>query len=187
MVKYDNVTYDHLVNFTKVANSYLKSKVFELNFLGYPPHNAPPITTGFRAAYHHMFDGLMKYPYNRYLKSDDDIVYVHPNAFRLMIERKNSRDCFMHFANIITNWQCSVKHQELGIYDNEEINPYKLKFEFSSIAYCGLFAFECAELSLRSFVHYYNEKQLDKYMFSGRELLVKKNASPSTCMCWTRI
>ena len=68
--------------------------------------------------------------------------------------------------------QC--KAPRVGVYDNEEINPYKLKFEFSPIAYCGLFAFECAELSLRSFVHYYNEKQLDKYMFSGRELLVKR-------------
>ena len=51
-----------------------------------------------------MFDGLMKHPYNRYLKSDADIVYVHPNAFRLMVERKNSCECFMHFANIVTNW-----------------------------------------------------------------------------------
>ena len=54
MVKYDNLTYDHLVNFTKVANSHLKSKVFELNFLSYPPYNAPPITTDFCAAYHHV-------------------------------------------------------------------------------------------------------------------------------------
>ena len=35
VVKYNNPTLNHLVNFTKGANSYLKSKVFEFNFLDY--------------------------------------------------------------------------------------------------------------------------------------------------------
>ena len=81
----------------------------------------------------------------------------------------------MHFANIVTNWRCNIKHQELDVPDNKKkLNKpqeNKLKFEFSSTAYCGLFTPECAEITLRSFMHYYNEKLSDKYMFSGHELL----------------
>ena len=49
-----------------------------------------------------MFNDLMSHPYNRYFKSDDDIVYIHPGTFRKMIEGKNSCECFMHFANTVT-------------------------------------------------------------------------------------
>ena len=63
MVKYNNLTYNNLAKFTRVANSHLKSEVFELNFLGYRLHNAPPVTTGFRVANYDMLDGLMKHPY----------------------------------------------------------------------------------------------------------------------------
>ena len=43
MIKYDKYTHNHLVNFTEVANSHLKSKVFEFNFLGYSLYDAPPV------------------------------------------------------------------------------------------------------------------------------------------------
>ena len=174
MVKYDKLTYNHLLNFTKVANSHLKSKVFEFNFLDHRLNNAPPGTTGYRAAYYDIFDDLMKHPYNRYFKSDDDIVYVHLDTFRKIIEGKNSCECFMHFANTVTNWRCNVKHQEMGLFDNKAINPKKLRFEFDPLANCGWRSPECAELTLRAFLHYYNKKQLDRYTFGGHELLVKR-------------
>ena len=174
MVDYDNFTYNHLLNFTQIANSHLRSKVFEFNFMGYPLNHKPPYHSAFGTVYYQIFDDLMKHPYNRYFKSDDDIVYVHPGTFRKLIEEKNSCECFMHFANIVTNWRCNIKHQEMDVYDNKVINPKKLEFEFSSTANCGWKSPECAELTLRAFLYYYRNKQLDKYMFSGRELLVKR-------------
>ena len=137
MVDYDNFTYSRLLNFAQIANSHLRSKVFEFNFMGYPLHHKPSSYSAFGMVYYQIFDDLMKHPYNRYFKSDDDIVYVHPGTFRKMIEEKNSCECFMHFANIVTNWRCNIMHQEMGVYDNRVINPKRLEFEFSSTAYCG--------------------------------------------------
>ena len=174
MVNYDNFTYNHLLNFVQIANHQLNSKVFEFNFMGYSLNNKPPASAAYGAVYYEIFEDLMKHPYNRYFKADDDIVYIHPGTFRIMIERKNSCQCFMHFANIVTNWRSNIKHQEMGVYDNTAINPKKLKFESTSSANCGYSSLECAELTLRTFLHYYHRKQLDKYMFSGRELLVKR-------------
>ena len=174
MVDYDNFTYNRLLNFVKLANSHLRSNVFQFNFIGYPLNHKPPYYSAFGDVYYQIFDDLMKHPYNRYFKSDDDIVYVHPGTFRKLIEEKNSCECFLHFANIVTNWRCNIKHQEMGIYNNNVINPKKLEFEFSSTANCGWTSPECAELTLRAFLYYYYSEQLDKYIFPGREVLVKR-------------
>lgn len=171
MVDYDNLTYNHLLNFTKIANGHLNRKVFEFNFLGHSFYSTPPGKAGFREAYYDMFNDLMRGPYNRYFKSDDDIVYVHPGTFRKMIEGKNSCECFMHFANTVTNWRCNVKHQQMGLFDSEEVNPRRLRFEFNPLANCGWWSSECAELTLRAFLHYYSKKQLDRYTFAGHEML----------------
>ena len=54
---------------------------------------------------------------------------------------------------------------------SEKVNPKNLKLEFSPTANCGWNSDECAELSLRTFLHHYHEGQLDKYQFEGLELL----------------
>ena len=174
MVNYDKHTYNQLLNFSTIANSHLKRTVFELNFLGHPLYNAPPDKTGYREAYYNMFNDLTRHPYNRYFKSDDDIVYIHPGTFRKMIEGKNSCECFMHFANTVTNWRCNVKHQEMGLFDNEVVNPKRLRFESDPLANCGWRSPECAELTLRAFLHYYNKKQLNRYTFNGHEMLINR-------------
>ena len=48
----------------------------------------------------------------------------------------------------------------MGLFDNEEINPKRLilRFEFVPLANCGWRSPECAELTLRAFLHYYTEE-----------------------------
>ena len=174
MVNYDKETHDNLVQLTQITNKNLNQseEVFQLHFLGYPPGKQPPRNIGYTAPYYEMFAELMQKSSNRYFKIDDDIVYIHPATFKSMVERKNSQQCFLHSANIVTNWRCNIKHQDLGVYKtSKEVNPKNLTFEFHPNGNCGWKSPECAELTLRTFLHYYHKGQLDKYQFEGLELL----------------
>ena len=172
MLRYDNETYTNLLHLTQTANMILKQSVFEMHFMGYAPGVRPPPQKRYAAPYNEIFAGLNTSDFNTYFKMDDDIVYIHPGTFKNVIESKSSHLCFLHFANIVTNWRCNIKHQELGVYSSsEKVNPKNLTFEFSSHADCGWKSAECAELSLRTFLHHYHQKELDKYQFDGLELL----------------
>jgi hypothetical protein len=174
MMNYDKETHDNLVQLTQIANKILKQPedVFHLHFLGYPPGKLPPGKIRYTAPYYEMFDEMMQKSSNRYFKIDDDIVYIHPATFKNMVEAKNSQQCFLHSANIVTNWRCNIKHQDLGIYNtSKEVNPKNLTFEFHPNGNCGWKSPECAELTLRTFLHYYHQGELDKYQFEGLELL----------------
>ena len=174
MMNYDSETLQHLTELVQVANKVLEEKVFEMHFMGYPPGSPPHRKIRFAMPYHEAFSAIVKNSSNRFFKVDDDIVYIHRGTFRKMIEGKNSNCCFLHFANTVTNWRCNYKHQEMGVYDSEIVNPKRLRFEFDPNAYCGWKSYECAELALKTFLHHYHQKQLDKYLFDGVELLVKR-------------
>ena len=173
MMNYNKETYNNLVQVSLVANKILKQDVFELHFMRYTPGRPPPPRDKYVLPYYEIFAQIVTKSSNRFFKIDDDIVYIHPGTFKNMIESKNSSQCFMHFANIVTNWRCNIKHQELGVY-NEKVNPKNLKFEFDPQANCGWKSPECAELTLRTFLHYHNQGQLDKYQFHGLELINRK-------------
>ena len=171
MMNYDSETLDNLTRLTRMANRLLSQNIFEMRFMGSKPGTLLPTQTRYPAAYYELFAELMLNTSNRYFKIDDDIVYIHPGTFKNMLETKNSRCCFLHFANTISNWRCNIKHQELGAYDSETINPKKLRFDFHPNGHCGWKSPECAELTLRTFLHHYHQGQLDKYQFQGTELL----------------
>ena len=174
MMDYDDLTLSHLRKLVKVANKLLKEEVFQLHFMGYMPGNPPSASTRYPIAYYEVFSDIIKNSSNTFFKMDDDIVYIHPGTFRNMIANKNSDCCLLHFANIASNWRCNVKHQELGVYSSEIVNPKRLMFDFSPNAYCGWKSPECAELVLKTFIHHYHHKQLDKYTLNGVELLNKR-------------
>ena len=174
MMNYDNETLHNLMHLTQVANKILKEDVFELRFMGYTPGNVPPQKFIYTAPYYELFPEIIANNSNKYFKMDDDIVYIHPGTFKNMIKSKNSQICFLHFANVVTNWRCNIKHQELGVYSSKDVNPKNLKFEFSPSAHCGWNSPECAELTIRTFLHYYHKGQLDKYQFDGLELLTRR-------------
>ena len=175
MMEYDSQTLEHLTEFIKVANGVLREEVFEMRFLpGYSPGHIPPENARYAPVYYDILAAIIQNSTNRFFKMDDDIVYIHPGTFRKMIESKNSACCNLHFGNIVSNWRSNYLHQNMGIYDDEILNPKRLKFEFSPSAYCGWKSPECAELTLRTFLHNYHQKQLDKYLFNGIELLVKR-------------
>ena len=173
MINYDNETLNNLQLLAQVANKILKQDVFELRFMGYSPGKLPPSNVRYVKPYYELFAEMITNSSNKYFKMDDDIVYIHPGTFRNMIESKNSQLCFLHSANIVSNWRCDIKHQELGVYNTN--NPKNLTFDFDPPAECGWkITAECAELSLRTFIHHYHQGQLDKYQFDGLELLHKR-------------
>ena len=174
MMNYDSETLDNLSRLTKMANKILRQEVFEMRFMGSNPGTLLSTRTRYPAAYYEVFTELMQNSSNRYFKIDDDIVYIHRGTFKSMLDTKNSRCCLLHFANTISNWRCNIKHQELGAYDSEAVNPEKLQFDFHPHAYCGWKSQKCAELTLRTFLHHYHRGQLEKYRFNGLELLHKR-------------
>ena len=175
MVAYDDETLQRLTELVKKANEHLKENVFEMNFQGYEHGKRPPDATKFVVPYYQMFSEIIDNSSKRFFKLDDDIIYIHLGTFRKIIESKDSDRCFLHFANTVSNWRCNYKHQEMGVYESKEVNPKKLKFEFNTHAKCGWKSLECAELTLRTFLHYYHRQQLEKYLFDDLELLVKRN------------
>lgn len=50
---------------------------------------------------------------------------------------------------------------------NNETNPKNLRFDYSPNADCGWKNSDCAELTLRTFLHHYKQNQLDRYLFNN--------------------
>ena len=172
MMNYDDSTLTSLTKVVTIANKILEDNVFEMNFMGYAPGKLPPFEkTRFSAAYYNMFSEMIVNSSNRYFKIDDDIVYIHPGTFRKMIESKNSECCFMHFGNIVSNWRCNIKHQQMGMYKSIILNPKRLLFEHKRFPNCGWHSYACAELTLKTFLVNYHQGWLESYRFNGLELL----------------
>ena len=117
MLKYDEETHSRLIELTGVANSVLGEEIFELRYMGYTPGH-PPWNPYPKAYYDLFLEVIHNRPFDTYFKLDDDIVYIHPRAFEMMIASKNSSNCFMHFGNIVTNWRCSITHQRMGLFNS---------------------------------------------------------------------
>ena len=177
MLGYTEEAQTKLKNFVTAANSILKDEAFQFLYLKEDP--SPPHVPGsldlypfYSKFYYVVLQRLLQDPSDVYFKMDDDIVYVHPNYFGNMINNKNTSECFLHYGNIVSNWRCNWLHQKIGVYDNE-VNPKGLKFDFDPAAPCGWKGPECAEMTLRTFIHHYHKKQLDRYLFRGRDQTTK--------------
>ena len=144
MIRYDKQTEQSLLKFIEVANNASKHVIFSVHYLGRPPVH-------FHHAYKEVFDGIVQHPY-KYFKLDDDIVYIHPGAFRTMIEKQIAG----------SNWRCSWLHQKNDVYN--ETNPKHLVFEFDPHAHCGWKAADCAELTLCTF-YITTKKAVGKVLF----------------------
>ena len=157
MINYNKETEQRLFRFAEVANNASKQAIFSFHYIGKPP-------VQYHRAYKEIFSGIVRHPYNKYFKLDDDVVYIHPGAFETMIEKQNTSKCFMHFFNIAgSNWRCSWLHQKNNVYN--ETNPKNLVFDFSPLAPCGWKGADCAEMTLRTFLHHYKNNQLERYFF----------------------
>ena len=163
MMKYNDETLTKLKDFATSANSVLNDEAFQFLYLNKDPHEKEAAYPRF---YYHVFKHLMQNPSDVNFKLNDDIVYIHPHAFRAMINHKDSGRCFMHFGNIVSNWRCNWLHQQIGVYDSE-VNPKGLTFDYVPDAECGWKRADCAEMTLRTFMHHYHKRQLNRYMFNG--------------------
>ena len=93
MLRYDKETQSRLIELTRVANSVLGEEIFELRYMGYTPGHPP--RNPYPKAYYDLFPEIIhNRPFDTYFKLDDDIVYIHPRAFEMMIASKNSSNCF---------------------------------------------------------------------------------------------
>ena len=177
MIGYTEEAQSKLKNFVTAANSILKDEAFEFLYLKEdpsPPHvpGSPHLFPFYCKFYYVVFQRLLRNPSDVFFKMDDDIVYLHPNVFGSMIKNRNTSECFLHFGNIVSNWRGNWLHQKIGVYDNE-VNPKGLKFDIRAWAPCGWRSPECTEMALRTFIHHFHKKQLDRYLFRGRDLTSK--------------
>ena len=182
MLRYTEETQVKLKKFSETANGILNDEVFLLVYFKNDPimenvKQDKQETVNFGKLYEgfhfHVFQRLKENPLDVYFKMDDDIVYLQPNVFGTMLMKKNSSDCFMHFANIVSNWRCNWLHQKIGVFD-KEVNPKELKIDFDPFASCGWERADCAEMILRAFVHHYRKNQTSRYLFPEREHLTDR-------------
>jgi len=168
MIGYDAETQAKLKNFSTTANSVLKDEAFQIVYFRDNPLTQRINLHQFYAKFHYyVLQRLVENPSDVYFKLDDDIVYISRNVFGTMLKNKNPNDCFIHFANIVSNWRCNWLHQQIGVFDNE-VNPKGLKIDYHQNADCGWKRADCAEMILRAFVHHYHKNQTSRYMFHGR-------------------
>ena len=179
MVNYDRNTLDRLINFTESANAVLKENVFSIHHMGH--HKPVNHNQAYMRALNTAIKEMLWNPLNRYFKLDDDVVYIHPEAFSNMIKLKRS-DCAVHYFNTAgSNWRCSWLHQRYGIYTSG-LNSKNLTFEFSPHANCGWKSIECANLTLQTFLHLYSKSQLERFFFDVEYLKDRKRFSITAYM-----
>ena len=172
MLKYDDQTHQNICRFVEVANNASKETIFSLHYMGQSSKQKRPGHL-YELPYSEFFSGIIEHPYNKYFKLDDDIVYIHPGAFRTMIEKQNSSQCCIHFFNIAgSNWRCSWLHQKNKVY--EETNPQQLKFQYDPFAKCGWKESACAELTIHTFLYHHKNNQLKKYFFKDLYLITDR-------------
>ena len=169
MLGYTEETQVKLKNFSETANGILNNDAFQLVYFKTDPITKKVELGKFYDEFHyHVFQRIKENPLDVYFKIDDDIVYLRPNVFGTMLMRKNSSDCFIHFANIVSNWRSNWIHQQIGVFDREA-NPKELKIDYDPFANCGWKRADCAEMILRAFLHHYHRNQTSRYLFPKRE------------------
>ena len=162
MVNYDEKTLDGIIDFTETANKVLKENVFSIHFVRYVPYTMPTNNSSYTL--YEITQEFIGNPNNRYFKLDDDIVYIHPQAFANMIKMRKP-DCVFHYFNI-----ASWSHQNYG----RVFNGHYPKSDFDPHVKCGWKSFECAKLTLETFLRLYDQSKLEQFLFdieylTGRE------------------
>ncbi len=166
LIRFDATTMSKLKEFIEAANEFEKKLVFSIHDQGYRHGD-------YTHPYYEIFSHLIRFPSDRFFKFDDDIVYIRPRAFNMLVDKRDNSRCFMHFFNIAgSNWRCSWLHQKKGVY--EETNPENLRFQYHPNGYCGWQSPECGELTIRTFLHHYKRSQIDKFCFKDLELLTDR-------------
>ena len=165
LIKVDERTTQTVETFVEKANIVQGKQIFSI----YDKPSLSTLEKDYTYPHYKFFSHLIQFPYDRFFKFDDDVVYIRPRAFNYVVNTKDSSRCFMHFFNIAgSNWRCSWLHQKNGVYN--DTNPKMLQFEFNPSAACGWKGPDCAELTIRTFLHHYKKHQLDKYYFKDMEL-----------------
>jgi hypothetical protein len=103
-------------------------------------------------------------PNRYYVKIDDDILYIHPNAIQSMLDVKLTHsDAIFITANIINHPNLGRVHSHFRALINTT-NALPLAAD-SGLPICDWTKLECANLYHRSFLIRNEEKTLDAYMF----------------------
>ena len=173
MMKYEKKTSRRLTNFTETANSILGEEVFTIDYMGYIPKIMQPGKgRGFKQAFYGLCKQLYMNPQNRYFKFDDDVVYIHPEAFKNIID-KSRPDCEIHYFNIAgVNYMCSWLHQRYGVFNG--LNEKNFIFEKKWHGGCGYKNIECANFTIQTFLHFYKESKLEKYFVFDVQRLTER-------------
>ena len=173
MMQYDGETRDKLTKFVETANSILGEEVLTIDYMGYIPSSMQPGKgKGFLQAFYELCKQLYMNPQHRYFKFDDDIVYIHPEAFKNIIA-KSRPDCEIHYFNIAgVNYMCSWLYQKYGVFDG--LNEKHFVFEKKWHGGCGYRNIECANFTMRTFLRFYKESKLEKYFVFDVERLTNR-------------
>ena len=173
MMMYDGKTRERLTNFTETANIILGEEVFTINYMGYIPSILQPgKDIGFLQAFYELCKQLYMNPQHRYFKFDDDVVYIHPEAFKNMID-KSRPDCEIHYFNIAgVNYMCSWLYQKYGVFDG--LNPKNYIMQKKWHGGCGYTSVDCAKFTIELFLHFYKESKLEKYFVFDVERLTNR-------------
>lgn len=169
MTEFNTNTNKNVKFFVKTANVILGNRaIFHLEYLGFETTMSRPKIVK-SLPYYMIFSDLERFPNNRYFKLDSDIIYIHPGAFEVLIERKNSSKCFTHFFNIAgPEWRYMYLHQRNKVYDGQLNNLTQTTLENETERHVYM------ESMLRTFIHHYEQKQLGKYFLNDLELLEKQ-------------
>lgn len=103
-------------------------------------------------------------PNRYYVKIDDDVLYIHPNAIQSMLEAKlfNS-DAIFITANVINHPNFAKLHLHLRAVLNIT-NSLPIAAE-TGLPICNWTDSKCANVFHRSFLKHQEEKTLDAYVF----------------------
>eukprot|EP00397_Hematodinium_sp_SG-2012_P044509 GEMP01049735.1.p1 GENE.GEMP01049735.1~~GEMP01049735.1.p1 ORF type:complete len:313 (+),score=55.31 GEMP01049735.1:2-940(+) len=104
-----------------------------------------------------------------YVKIDDDIVYIAPDTFEILVESKiNDPDCSFVSANVVNHAILGALHDELGAM-REEYRPvfdgWRAVIEMKAQSDCLWRKWECGEWVHRSFLHHINRGTEDIFKF----------------------
>ncbi|KAA6187413.1 hypothetical protein F2Q65_02505 [Thiohalocapsa marina] len=113
-----------------------------------------------------------------YIRFDDDIAWIHPDAVERLCETRLSHPEFWLISgNVINNAVCDHHLQVAGIYDT--------RYTFSDSAECpqGWKDPEAAEWKHRSFLSALSEHDVDSWQLPDYQLDLGKHFSIN-CLCW---
>jgi hypothetical protein len=166
--------------FANAVNEIFHQEIFRFEHLGraaYDPQKksyfSAPSFMIWREPHFIFVPIAMSNPSVNFVKLDDDVVYVHPTAMRNLFGMRNATNCSSYVANTVNHVTTNVIHQDMGIYDDDELNPRKLFFKDNKgkPVQCGYFWRSCASLTLTTFLKNYKEGKLDKYMWNHNRAL----------------